>query len=121
MLGVDLITEEIKESKNFQILSKIFSYHYVNKDNLKPIISYDEFKQVLINFIEEIMNDYLIKSGNTREKGSCEIVKFNKGKAGDCIDTKIRLDEDDEVIGMESIISGGKATLLAGHPDVKGR
>ena len=25
----------------------------------------------------------------------------------------IRIDEDDEVIGMESIITGGKATLLA--------
>ena len=94
MLGVDLITEEIKESKNFQILSKVFSYHYVNKDNLKPIISYDEFKEVLTNFIEEIMNDYLIKSGNINEKGCCEIVNFNKRKAGDCIDTKIRLDED---------------------------
>ena len=91
---MDLITEEIKESKNFQILSKVFSYHYVNKDNLKPIISYDEFKEVLTNFIEEIMNDYLIKSGNINEKGSCEIVNFNKRKAGDCIDTKIRLDED---------------------------
>lgn len=92
---MELITEEIKESKNFQILSKVFSHHYVNKDNLDPIISYDEFKEVLINFIEEIMNGYLIKSGNINEQGSCEIVKFNKGKAGDCIDTKIRLDEDE--------------------------
>ena len=41
------------------------------------------------------MNDYLIKSGNINEKVSCEIVNFNKGKAGDCIDTKIRLDEDE--------------------------
>ena len=82
MLGVDLITEEIKESKNFQILSKIFSYHYVNKDNLKPIISYDEFKEVLTNFIEEIMNGYLIKTGNINEKGCCEIVNFNKRKYG---------------------------------------
>ena len=99
---MDLITEEIKESKNFQILSKVFSYHYTNKDNLKPIISYDEFKEVLTNFIEEIMNDYLIKSGNINEKGSCEIVNFNKRKAGDCINTKIRLDED----GVKDIFLG---------------
>lgn len=91
---MDLITEEIKESKNFQILSKVFSHHYTNKDNLKPIISYDEFKEVLTNFIEEIMQNYLTKSGNINEQGSCEIVNFNKRKAGDCINTKIRLDED---------------------------
>ena len=90
---MDLITEEIKESKNFQILSKVFSYHYAHKDNLEPIISYDEFKEVLTNFIEEIMNNYLIKSGNINEQGKCEIVNFNKRKVGDCIDTKIRLDE----------------------------
>ena len=52
---MDLITEEIKESKNFQILSKVFSYHYTNKDNIEPIILYNEFKEVLTNFIEEIM------------------------------------------------------------------
>ncbi len=89
-----LITEEIKESKNFQILSKVFSYHYTHKDNLEPIISYDEFKEILTNFIEEIMNDYLIKSGNINEKGSCEIVTFNGRRAGDCINTKNRLDEE---------------------------
>lgn len=72
----------------------MFSYHYTNKDNLKPLILYDEFKETLTNFIEEIMNDYLIKFGNINEKGSCEIVKFKKVKAWDCIDTKIRLDED---------------------------
>lgn len=91
---MDLITEEIKESKNFQILSKVFSYHYVNKDNLKHIISYDEFKEILTNFIEEIMQNYLTKSGNINEQGSCEIVNFNKGRAGDCINTKNRLDEE---------------------------
>ena len=99
---MDLITEEIKESKNFQILSKVFSYHYTNKDNLKPIISYDEFKEVLTNFIEEIMQNYLTKSGNINEQGSCEIVNFNNRKSGDCIDTKIRLDED----GVKDIFLG---------------
>lgn len=48
------------------------------------------------------MNDYLIKSGNINEQGSCEIVNFNKRKAGDCINTKIRLDED----GVKDIFLG---------------
>ena len=91
-----LITEEIKESKNFQILSKVFSYHYVNKNNFKPIISYDEFRQVLINFIEEIMRNYLIKMGfaDYREKEpEVKIVDFKDNTNGDYHYNMIRLDE----------------------------
>ena len=93
---MDLITEEIKESKNFQILSKVFSYHYVNKDNLKPIISYDEFRQVLINFIEEIMRNYLIKMGFADYRGKepeVKIVDFKDNTNGDYHYNMIRLDE----------------------------
>ena len=93
---MDLITEEIKESKNFQILSKVFSYHYVNKDNLKPIISYDEFKQVLTNFIEEIMRNYLIKMGFTDYRGKepeVKTVDFKDNTNGDYHYNMIRLDE----------------------------
>lgn len=96
MLGVDLITEEIKESKNFQILSKVFSYHYTNKDNLKPIISYDEFKEVLTNFIEEIMKNYLIKMGFADYRGKepeVKIVDFKDNTNGDYHYNMIRLDE----------------------------
>ena len=96
MLGVDLITEEIKESKNFQILSKVFSYHYVNKDNLKPIISYDEFKEVLTNFIEEIMKNYLIKMGFADYRGKepeVKTVDFKDNTSGDYHYNMIRLDE----------------------------
>ena len=93
---MDLITEEIKESKNFQILSKVFSYHYVNKDNLKPIISYDEFKEVLTNFIEEIMKNYLIKMGFADYRGKepeVKIVDFKDNTSGDYHYNMIRLDE----------------------------
>lgn len=41
------------------------------------------------------------------EKGVRPIGRVSQGVIG------IRLDEDDEVIGMESVIAGGKATLLA--------
>ena len=93
---MDLITEEIKESKNFQILSKVFSYHYTNKDNLKPIISYDEFKEVLTNFIEEIMKNYLIKMGFADYRGKepeVKIVDFKDNTNGDYHYNMIRLDE----------------------------
>ena len=93
---MDLITEEIKESKNFQILSKVFSYHYVNKDNLKPIISYDEFKEVLTNFIEEIMKNYLLKMGFADYRGKepeVKIVDFKDNTSGDYHYNMIRLDE----------------------------
>ena len=93
---MDLITEEIKESKNFQILSKVFSYHYVNKDNLEPIISYDEFCQVLTNFIEEIMQNYLIKMGFTDYRGKnpeATIVNFKDSTIGDYNSNTIRLAE----------------------------
>ena len=93
---MDLITEEIKESKNFQILSKVFSYHYTNKDNLKPIISYDEFKEVLTNFIEEIMKNYLIKMGFADYRGKepeVKIVDFKDNTSGDYHYNMIRLDE----------------------------
>ena len=83
---MDLITEEIKESENFKILSKVFSYHYTNKDNLEPIILYNEFKEVLTNFIEEIMRYYLIKMNfaDYREKEpKVKIVNFNDDTRGD--------------------------------------
>lgn len=93
---MDLITEEIKESKNFQILSKVFSYHYVNKDNLKHIISCDEFKEILTNFIEEIMRDYLIKMDFADYRGrepKVKIVAFKDNTKGDYHYNMIRLDE----------------------------
>ena len=93
---MDLITEEIKESKNFQILSKVFSYHYTNKDNLKTLISYDEFRQVLINFIEEIMRNYLVKMGFVDYKGKeteVKIVDLKGNRRGDYCYNLIRLDK----------------------------
>ena len=93
---MDLITEEIKESKNFQILSKVFSYHYTNKDNIEPIILYNEFKEVLTNFIEEIMRYYLIKMDFADYRGKdpkVKIVDFNGNTNGDYHYNMIRLDE----------------------------
>ena len=93
---MDLITEEIKESKNFQILSKVFSYHYTNKDNLKTLISYDEFRKILTDFIEEIMKNYLIKIGfaDYREKEpEVKIVDFKDNTNGDYHYNMIRLDK----------------------------
>ena len=83
---MDLITEEIKESKNFQILSKVFSYHYAHKDNLEPIILYNEFRQILTDFIEEIMKNYLIEMDFTDYRGKepkVKIVDFKDNPNGD--------------------------------------
>ena len=93
---MDLITKEIKESKNFQMLSKVFSYHYANKDNLEPIISYNEFKEILTNFIEEIMRNYLIKMDFAAYRGKepkVKIVDFNNNVTGDYHYNSIRVSE----------------------------
>lgn len=56
---MELLTEKIKESTNFQALAKVLIYHYQNQAKRKTIISYNEFKELLTNFIEEIMTNYL--------------------------------------------------------------
>lgn len=91
-----LITEEIKESKNFQILSKVFSYHYAHKDNIETIILSNEFKEVLTNFIEEIMRDYLIKKDFADYRGKkpeVKVVDFKDNTKGDYHYNMIKLDE----------------------------
>lgn len=91
-----LITEEIKESKNFQILSKVFSYHCAHKDNIEPIILSNEFKEVLTNFIEEIMRDYLIKKDFADYRGKkpeVKVVDFKDNTKGDYHYNMIKLDE----------------------------
>ena len=54
---MELLTEKIKESTNFQALAKVLIYHYQNQAKRKTIISYNEFKELLTNFIEEIMTN----------------------------------------------------------------
>ena len=56
---MELLTEKIKESTNFQALAKVLTYHYQNQEKRKTIISYNEFEELLTNFIEEIMSNYL--------------------------------------------------------------
>ena len=55
---MDLITDKIKESSIFQTLSQLLHHTYIDKGNLRDIISFDEFKKLLEIFIEEIMKDY---------------------------------------------------------------
>ena len=91
---MDLITDKIKESSIFQTLSQLLHHTYIDKGNLRDIISFDEFKKLLEIFIEEIMKDYLIRmrfNNFESEPPSCEILIMEA--EGEQTNNKIRINE----------------------------
>lgn len=56
---MELLNESIINSHRFEIISTVLKVHYQNRNNLRTIISYSEFKETIEAFIEQIMEEYL--------------------------------------------------------------
>lgn len=56
--------------------------HYLNKEEFKPIISYDEFKETIKAFIEKIMGTFLENTEYSNDKYSCTFKRMNLGYGG---------------------------------------
>ena len=44
---MDILNELVFKNKNFEVLSIVLKNHYLNKEEFRPIISYDEFKRLV--------------------------------------------------------------------------
>ena len=56
---MELLNEVIINSHRFEIISTVLKVHYQNRNNLRAIISYNEFKETIETFVEQIMREYL--------------------------------------------------------------
>lgn len=56
---MELLNDSIINSHRFEIVSTVLKVHYQNQNDLRPIISYNEFKETIEAFVEKIMREYL--------------------------------------------------------------
>ena len=80
---MDILNELILKNKSFEILGIILKKHYLNKKELKPIISYDEFKETIKTFIEKIMGTFLEDTDYYDDKYSCTCKQMRLSRRGE--------------------------------------
>lgn len=78
--NTNLLNNEIKSSKEFQIFNKVLMEKYKRKNKLFnkniELISYDEFKEIVHDLIILIMKEYLKNTKYKYDSISCEIKKY---------------------------------------------
>ena len=85
-----------KNSKEFRVLTKIFSYHYQHRRPQKPLLYYPEFKKLIVRFVENLMNCYLETTSfdvGPHFQPHCEIVDFKGRAKGSYHYDTIKIDE----------------------------
>lgn len=77
--NANLLNDEVKSSKEFQIFNKVLIEKYKRKNKLFnkdiELISYDEFKEIAHDLIILIMKEYLKNTKYKYDSVSCEIIK----------------------------------------------
>ena len=68
---MELLNEKVINSKSFELLQLILKNRYIKNPNFS--ISYNEFEEIMIGFIEKIMGSYLEDTKFYKDKYSCVI------------------------------------------------
>lgn len=79
---MEILNETLINSKVFELLSIILKDHYEKRENFKPIISYEEFKETIISFVKVTMRILLENSDFYNDKYDCIIKKMPLGRRG---------------------------------------
>ncbi len=96
---MELLNETIINSHRFEIISTVLKVHYQNRNDLRPIIFYNEFKETIEAFVEQIMREYLKNTNYNNTLSKCIIAKIPiKSIKGQYID------EDNTIIIDEDVI-----------------
>lgn len=77
---MELLSEEVIRSRNFEILQLMLQK--IN-DNQKHLIQYDNFKEIIIAFVEKIMSSYLEDTKYYIDKYSCVIKNLPSYRRGE--------------------------------------
>lgn len=77
---MELLSEKVIRSRNFEILQLILQK--IN-DNQKHLIQYDNFKEIIIAFVEKIMSSYLEDTKYYIDKYSCVIKNLPSYRRGE--------------------------------------
>lgn len=80
---MDILNELILKNKYFKILSIVLKNHYLNKEEFRPIISYNEFKETIKAFIEKIMETFLENTEYSNDKYSCNFKQMTLSRGGE--------------------------------------
>lgn len=80
---MDILNELIFKTRSFEILSIVLKNHYLNKEKLRPIISYDEFKDTVKAFVEKIMGTLLENTDYYKDKYSCTFKQMRLSRRGE--------------------------------------
>ena len=77
---MELLSEKVIRSRNFEILQLMLQK--IN-DNQKHLIQYDNFKEIIIAFVEKIMSSYLEDTKYYIDKYSCVIKNLPSYRRGE--------------------------------------
>lgn len=93
---MDILNELILKTRSFEILSIALKKHYSNKEELRPVISYDEFKETIKVFVEKIMEILLENTDYYKDKYSCTFKQMRLSCRGEFSseNNKITINED---------------------------
>lgn len=96
---MELLNQQVIESDICKSLMNVLKIHYTSRDNLQRAISYEEFKQSIILFMESIMRNFLNKTKYYDDKYSCTIKNLPSKTRGEYDDSNNQITIDEEVIG----------------------
>lgn len=78
---MELLNEKVINSKSFELLQLILKNRYIKNTNFS--ISYNEFEEIMIAFIEKIMGSYLEDTKFYKDKYSCVIKDLPSYRRGE--------------------------------------
>ena len=80
---MELLNKKVINSKSFELLQSMFKKRYMKENNFESIISYNEFKNEIIIFVETIMSSLLEDTEYCNDKYSCIVKKLPSYYGGD--------------------------------------
>lgn len=98
---VDILNEDIFKSRLFLAIKVLFKEYY---KKLNTVISYDDFKKVIVTFTEYLMNKYLEDTSFYNDNCSCVIDNLSFNIDGKFINSSNTIAINDKVV--KSIYNG---------------
>lgn len=95
---MDILNELILKNRYFEILSIVLKNHYLNKEEFRPIISYNEFKETIKAFIEKIMETFIENTEYSNDKYSCTFKQMRLSRGGEFSPENNEITINEEVI-----------------------
>lgn len=95
---MDILNELILKTKNFEILGNVLKNHHLKKEELQPIISYEEFKETIKAFVEKVMVTLLENTDYPKDKYSFSFKQMRLSNRGNFFP------ENNEIVINEDVI-----------------